>query len=166
MNCSDIPIDAVGNPNTDIGVVESQNGLGGSPFVFADLTHAGWLPGGILPPNVIAVTFTSSSSTVSGIRPTLTTTARPIPPSARSLYNDAFVWQINANIDVETVALHEAGHGLSQGHFGKGFVTSSTGQVHFAPRAVMNATYSGVQQTIDQSDVGGHCSIWASWPNN
>jgi hypothetical protein len=38
--------------------------------------------------------------------------------------------------------------------------------LHFAPRAVMNAAYSGIQTEIDGSDKGGHCSNWASWPNN
>ena len=76
------------------------------------------------------------------------------------------MWQIDANVNVETVALHEAGHGLSQGHFGKGFVTSSNGKLHFSPRAVMNAAYNGVQQDIDQTDNAGHCSIWGQWPNN
>jgi len=30
----------------------------------------------------------------------------------------------------------------------------------------MNATYSGVQTSIGKTDNGGHCSNWASWPNN
>lgn len=64
------------------------------------------------------------------------------------------------------MALHEAGHGLSQDPFGTAIVNSSNGKLHFAPRAVMNTAYSGVQQTIDQAENGGHCSIWAQWPNN
>ncbi|MEK7829947.1 MAG: hypothetical protein AAB401_02620, partial [Acidobacteriota bacterium] len=82
------------------------------------------------------------------------------------LYNNAFTWRINSNIDVETVALHEAGHGLSQAHFGTAFRTNSNGVLHFAPRAVMNAAYSGVQQHLAGTDNSGHCSIWAHWPNN
>jgi hypothetical protein len=82
------------------------------------------------------------------------------------LYNDAFTWNVNGNIDIETVALHESGHGLSQGHFGKAFRTESNGKIHFAPLAVMNAAYSGVQQGLAGTDNGGHCSIWGSWPNN
>jgi hypothetical protein len=30
----------------------------------------------------------------------------------------------------------------------------------------MNAAYSGVQRSLTGADKGGHCSIWASWPNN
>lgn len=166
VQCSTLPIIAVGNPGTDIGVVEFLNGLGGSPFFFADLTHAGWLPAGILPPNVIAATFTFIW--VDGLgNPTDIDNNKLADVAFREiLYNDAFNWQINANIDVETVALHEAGHGLSQGHFGKAFSTTANGKLHFSPRAVMNAAYSGVQQEIDQNDSAGHCSIWGSWPNN
>jgi hypothetical protein len=64
------------------------------------------------------------------------------------------------------VALHESGHGLSQGHFGKAFGTDANGKIHFSPLAVMNAAYSGVQQDLKGSDNAGHCSVWASWPNN
>lgn len=166
VNCSTLPIDAVGNPGTDIGVIEFLNGLGGSPFFFADLTHAGWLPPGILAPNVIAVTFTFVWIDGFGNPTDIDNNGLQDVAFREILYNDLFTWQIDANIDVETVALHEAGHGLSQGHFGKGFVTSSNGKLHFSPRAVMNATYSGVQQDIDQTDNAGHCSIWGQWPNN
>lgn len=166
VSCSTIPIDAVGNPGTDLGIVEFLNGLGGSPVWYADITHAGWLPGGILAPNTIAVTFTFVWIDAFGNLTDLDGNGKADVAFREILYNDAFNWQIDANIDVETVALHEAGHGLSQGHFGKAFATSSNGKLHFAPRAVMNAGYSGLQQTIDQTDNAGHCSIWGTWPNN
>jgi hypothetical protein len=165
VNCSTIPINRVAAPAGDIGVVEFLSGLGGSPVIAADIVHAGWLPGGLLPPNVIAVTFTFVF--VSGGVPTdIDNNGKADTAFAETLYNDAFVWRINGNIDVETVALHESGHALSQGHFGKAFLTNSNGKIHFAPRAVMNAAYTGVQQEITGTDNGGHCSIWGSWPNN
>ena len=37
---------------------------------------------------------------------------------------------------------------------------------HFAPRAVMNASYSGIQTNIRKTDNGTHCNIWGEWPNN
>ena len=77
-----------------------------------------------------------------------------------------FTWAIDGNVDVETVALHEAGHGLGQGHFGKLFRTLKNGKFHFAPRAVMNAEYTGVQQSPAGTDGAGHCGIFGSWPNN
>lgn len=164
--CSTLPVGAVGNPGTDIGVVEFLNGLGGSPFFFADLTHAGWLPGGILGPSVIGVTFTFVWIDGLGNPTDVDNDGKSDVAFREILYNDAFLWKINANIDVETVALHEAGHGLSQGHFGSAFVTTGNGKLHFSPRAVMNAAYSGVQHAIEETDNGGHCSIWGSWPNN
>lgn len=80
-------------------------------------------------------------------------------------YNADFSWGIDADIDVETVALHEAGHGLAQFHFGKAFGTFANLKLHFAPRAVMNATYSGIQQEIGATDNAGHCGLWGSWPS-
>lgn len=167
VDCSNIPIVKLPDiGGLDLGIVELQNGLGGSPFVFADITHAGWLPGGILPPNVIAVTFTFIFINPDNTPTDIDNNGKADTAFREILYNNAFVWNINANIDVETIALHEAGHGLSQGHFGTAFLTNSNGQLHFAPRAVMNAAYSGVQQGLAGTDSGGHCSIWGSWPNN
>jgi hypothetical protein len=139
--------------------------LGGSPIPAADITHTGWLPAGLLNNRVIAVTFTFIF--VSGGVPTDIDNNGGADVAFREiLYNNAFLWGINSNVDVETIALHESGHGLSQGHFGKAFGTLSNGKLHFAPRAVMNAAYSGIQQDIQATDNGGHCSIWGSWPNN
>lgn len=167
VNCSVIPITKTPDlPGTDLGVIEFLNGLGGSPFVFADVTHSGWLPGGILPPNVIAVTFTFIFIDDGGNPTDIDSNGKADTAFREILYNNAFTWAINGNIDVETVALHESGHGLSQGHDGALFQTNSNGKFHFAPRAVMNAGYTGVQQNLRGTDNGGHCSIWASWPNN
>ncbi len=83
-------------------------------------------------------------------------------------YNDAFPWGIDTDfpIDIESIALHEVGHDLSQAHFGDVFVDHAAAKLHFAPRAVMNAAYSGVQQELTGTDNGGHCSNWANWPQN
>jgi hypothetical protein len=40
------------------------------------------------------------------------------------------------------VALHENGHALGLGHYGKVFVTTNNAKLHIAPRAVMNALSS------------------------
>jgi hypothetical protein len=74
-------------------------------------------------------------------------------------------WRIDAFPDVESVALHEFGHGLSQAHFGQAFLTNANDKVHFAPLAVMNAGSDRVSQQLLGADVAGHCSIWGSWPN-
>ena len=82
-------------------------------------------------------------------------------------YDPSFSWADDgtSDIDVETVALHELGHGLSQAHFGKVFVDKK-GNVKFAPKAVMNAVYVGPQPLLLGTDGAGHCANWASWPNN
>jgi hypothetical protein len=85
-------------------------------------------------------------------------------------YNNGFNWQdrvaTGTGFDFETVALHETGHALSQAHFGKVSRTESNGKVHFSPRAVMNAGYSGTNRVIEKTDEAGHCSNWGNWPNN
>ena len=68
-------------------------------------------------------------------------------------------------MDIETVALHEAGHGLSQGHFGKAFRTNANQKVHFVPRVVMNASYTGIQTSFEKADNGGQSSNWGESPN-
>ena len=168
VNCSTIPITKLPDiPGLDIGIVEALLGQTGGPFFIADITHAGWLPANVLPPNVIGVTFTFMFVDPATGAPTDIDNNNMVDVAFREiLYNDRFVWSINGNIDVQTVALHESGHGLSQGHFGKAFGTDANGKIHFAPLAVMNAAYSGVQQDLKGTDNGGHCSIWGSWPNN
>lgn len=134
----------------------------------ADIVHAGWLPkeffdafSGGQGKNILGVTFTYITGWDED------NNGKPDVWFKEIYYNDHFSWSDDGdNIDVETVALHEAGHGLSQGHFGKAFINIKNGKVHFAPRAVMNASYSGQQTSIKQTDNAGHCSIWANWPNN
>ncbi|MCI0665761.1 MAG: hypothetical protein L0220_32290 [Acidobacteria bacterium] len=168
VKCSKIPITKVPDiAGLDIGVVEFLLGQVGGPFFLADITHAGWLPANILPNGVIAATFTFIFNDPVTLQPSdIDSNGKADVAFREILYNDFHTWGINANIDVETVALHESGHGLSQDHFGKAFITGSNVKIHFAPRAVMNAAYSGVQQEINGTDNGGHCSIWGKWPNN
>ena len=168
VNCATIPITKMPDiPGLDIGIIESLLGQPGGPFFLADITHAGWLPANVLPQNVIGVTFTFIFVDPATGAPSDIDNNNQLDVAFREiLYNDRFVWRINGNIDVQTVALHESGHGLSQGHFGKAFGTDANGKIHFAPLAVMNAAYSGIQQDLKGTDNGGHCSIWASWPNN
>lgn len=176
VNCSTIPLTKLSDFGWDWGYVQYFYwGVGGSPVWYADITQAGWLPGAFFDAVlglgasdvVIGVTFTFIW--VSGGIPTDIDNNKKFDTAFREIYyNNKFPWGINTNwpVDVETVVLHETGHGLSQGHFGKLFQTDANGKLHFAPRAVMNSGYTGVQQTIRATDNGGHCSIWGSWPNN
>jgi hypothetical protein len=142
----------------------------GTPYL-ADIVHAGWMPpaffdlfipdGGT---SVLAATFTmilldpASDNDINS--------DHQFDVGCREIYyNNSFSWGINADppiADVETVALHEAGHGLSQGHFGKIF--AKDGLLHFAPFAVMNAVVFAQNHYLQGTDNGGHCSIWGSWP--
>lgn len=128
----------------------------------ADIWHAAFVP---LGPGVLAVTILFGFPDGSGGFTDLDGDRNIDYAFALILYSSDFSWAIDGNIDVETVALHEAGHGLSQDHFGKGFITLANGRVHLAPRAVMNAAYTGVQQSLTGTDLAGHCGLWGSWPN-
>ena len=163
VNCSTLPLTFAPDFGVDIGVVAFLNGLGGSPFIVADVQHAGFrdinFAGGIL-----GVTFTFVF--VSGPNPTdIDGNGKFDTAFAEIYYDPSFPWKDDGtNIDVETVALHEFGHGLSQAHFGK--VTLKNGSIKASPRAVMNALYSGPLRSLLGTDNGGHCSNWANWPNH
>jgi hypothetical protein len=167
VQCSDIPLTQNPSYGSDVGVVAYvlSNGALGSPVVFADVQHAGWLDLDFAG-DVLGVTFTFQFIDGSG-NPTDIDRNGKIDVAFREIYYDpSWIWSIDGHVDVETIALHEMGHGLSQAHFGELFLTESNGKFHFATRALMNAGYTAVQQELLGSDVGGHCSIWASWPNN
>lgn len=170
-NCSGaLDIQKVEDPGFDPDILDGLLGVGGFGTPVADVTHAGWLPAGILGPNTLGVTFTFVFTGADGQPTDVDGNGKSDVAFREIYYNDAFDWGIDvplgAGIDVETVALHEAGHGLSQAHFGKVFVTEANGKAHFAPFAVMNALISRQAQQLEGTDRGGHCSIWGSWPSN
>lgn len=175
VTCSELGLTKVPSDNdVTTGFVAALVGMGGSTDYVADVTHSGWLPAAffnaIAPPNgstyILGVTFTIIFTDEDG-NPVDTDNNGAIDVAWREIYyNDAFTWKDGATYDVETIALHEAGHGLSQGHFGKAFADAGAGKLHFSPRAVMNAAYSGIQRQIGQTDNAGHCSNWAAWPEN
>jgi hypothetical protein len=155
------------NPGIRTGVV-----AGNAHPIFdwsADVVHAGWMPLGFFDwfsggrgANILGVTFTFVVA-IDGVFSDDDNDGQNDVWFREIYYNDEFSWADGDHIDIETVSLHETGHGLSQGHFGKAF--SNKGGVHFAPRAVMNASYSGVQTSVGKTDEAGHCSNWGNWPN-
>ena len=175
VSCAYIPLTNLADQDKDWGYVQNLLGMGGVAGWLADYTLAGWLPGEFFDlvdgpgasDYILGVTFTfiwvdSSTSTPTDIDKN----HKPDVAFRETYFNNKFPWGINTSvpIDVESVVLHEAGHGLSLGHFGKLFRTDANGKFHFAPLAVMNAGYTGVQQVLSRTDNGGYCSIWASWP--
>ena len=162
-DCSELGLVRNDDEGLDIGYVAFINGLGGSPFAVADVQLAGWrdinFAGGVL-----GVTFTFIF--VDGGEPTDIDNNGKQDVAFREIYFDpSWNWADDGstNIDVESVAVHEIGHGLSQAHFGKVSVNNH-GELTASPRAVMNAYYASPFRELTGSDNGGHCSIWSTWP--
>jgi hypothetical protein len=161
QTCATIPLTLEYDYGLDLGYVQYLFGMGGIPGWLADITHAGWLPrdffDAIAPPDggdyILGATFT------------FTWTAYPDRVAFKEIYyNDVYNWGINIRyFDIQTVVAHEVGHGLSLGHFGKIF-RSPNGELHFAPRALMNAIYYDILHELLGTDKASFCSIWANWP--
>lgn len=165
-DCSNLPIPEVPDPGDDPDLIDAIFGFGPPPgpgWPYSDIVHGGWTT--FFPPPILGVTFTFIF-TSGGVPTDINNDGKTDAALREIYYNTLFNWQIDANIDVETVALHEAGHGLSQGHFGSLFRTDANGKFHFAPLAVMNAGYTQVQQDLAPTDLAGHCSIYGQWPQN
>lgn len=166
QRCSTLPITKNPDFGIDIGVIAFLNDLGGSPFIVADVQHAGWrdinFGGGVL-----GATFTFAFIDASGFTD-IDNNGKGDTAFREIYYDPSSNWADDgvSSPDVETVALHEVGHGLSQAHFGNIFFNTRTGAVIAAPRAIMNPFIFGVDRNLLASDDGGHCSIWGQWPNN
>lgn len=179
-SCSEFGMTNLGVVPVEIGAVQGILGFGSGLAVNADIVHAGWLPAGFfdaLTPDgsqfILGVTFTFTFIDGMGNETDIDGDGRADAALREIYYNDAFPWGIDVTgtgaadpIDVETVVLHEAGHGLSQGHFGRIFGTLANLRLHFSPEAVMNAAVFGLKQDLLGTDVGGHCSIWGGWPSS
>jgi hypothetical protein len=151
----------------DLGLVQAILGFGGGAAV-PDIMHAGWLPADffdLLAPQgssfILGVTFT-----LTFLEGDLDGDGAPDLAAREIYYNDAFPWSTTGvgGADVESIALHEAGHALSQAHFGKVFVNQRSGKLLFSPRAVMNAVYVGPNRSLTATDNAGHCGLWGNWP--
>ena len=170
VRCSNLPLTRVGAPG-DVGFLEFllSGGASGSPIPVADIVQAGFFTvvDAELPPPIIGATFTFLFADDNGNPTDIDNNGRLDVAFREIYYTGNFPLGLGTpdTIDIETLVLHETGHGLSQGHFGKAFGTDANGKLHFAPRALMNAGYTGVQREVGKTDNGGHCSIWAVWPN-
>ena len=139
-------------------------GLVSDPFV-ADISTIGFLPGSIFD----SVLGSGSSASVLGVTFTFTWNDAPDVVALKEVwYNDDFTWSNDgaAGIDIETVALHENGHALGFGHFGKIFVTNNNGKLHVSPRAVMNASYLGPVRDPLGTDKASFNNVYGDWPKD
>lgn len=168
LTCSDLSVTRNADVADDLGFIAALNGLGGSFAVGADVQHAGFsdinFGGGVL-----GVAFTLTFIDAEG-NPTDIDENGKIDVAFREIYYDpSWFWGIDGSedfVDVESIALHEAGHGLSQAHFGKVSIKKN-GELKTSPRAIMNAIYTGgASRELLGTDNGGHCSNWGQWPNN
>ncbi len=194
VECSTIPIADLGDSGgVDLGVVEFLVdqffglGLGGNPFSFADVTHAGMLSPLFFDAFVCGLPGSGCGANILGVAFTFVFVGTDIDDNGKSdtafreiYYNENFPWANHPNdvtfdglVDLESVALHEMGHGLSQGHFGEGFfqdrnhdgiVPNAPNEIITAPSAIMNAAHTVAHRTVSGTDKGGHCSNWAAWP--
>jgi hypothetical protein len=172
VQCATIPLTYLGYTTFDVGYVQWLLGYGGIPGYFFDVTQAGWITGDFfdaLAPGgsnfILGVTFTFIwIDTLTGLPTDIDGNGKNDVAFREINYNNNFLWSNDGSaIDAETVVLHEMGHGLSLGHFGKIFRTGN-GKLHFAPRCVMNAAYAGIQRELHGADNGSFCSLWSNWP--
>jgi len=168
LTCSNLNMFQLPYSGGQTGFVAALLGFGGSFDYFGDIIHCGWLPR-----EFFDILDLNGGDYILGITFTIIFTNSDFDKNKKAdvawreiYYNDNFSWRIGDHYDVETIALHESGHGLSQGHFGQAFLDEGSGKLHFSPRSVMNAAYSGIQINIAKTDKAGHCSNWGNWPKN
>lgn len=176
VDCAVIPLTRLPDYGIDWGYVQYLTGFGGVPGWYADITQAGWMPQAFFDylfgagNSVLGVTYTFIwIDTATGQPTDIDNNGKNDVAFREVYYNNKYVWGIDYPthypVDVETIVLHENGHSLSLGHFGKLF-RASDGKLKFAPQAVMNAGYVYPQQELLGTDNAAFCSIWSSWPNN
>jgi hypothetical protein len=150
----------------------------GDPFA-ADILTLGFLPGAYFDlvlgagasQSVLGVTFTyifGSYDSEGNFTPSDINNDNRTDTALKEVwYNNAFTWTTSntTDVDIQTVALHENGHALELGHFGKVSVNTSAGKLQVSPRAVMNAFILGVLRTPLGTDDAGYCGNFSSWPS-
>jgi len=162
--------DSGADPDLIDGIVFNNPALIGTPF--ADVTHAGWLAGAFfnaIAPNgaarILGVTFTFIFVNADGTPTDIDRDRRADAAFREIYYNRSFGWTANGafagDVDIQSVATHEAGHAYGLGHFGKVFIDNN-GVIKFAPRAVMNAVYISAFRDLAGTDNGSFCQLWAN----
>jgi hypothetical protein len=160
-----------GNPSAILAIP----GLAPVSVFSADIVTMGYLPGAlfdaVLGPgasaSVLGVTFTFVFlESAGGPESDIDGDGRIDTALKEVWYNNAFDWTLSGlgnDIDVETVALHENGHALELGHYGKIFGTLANLRLHASPRAVMNAAILGTLRSPKGTDNAAFCGNFGEW---
>jgi len=137
----------------------------------ADITFAGFLPDSFfnkLTPNgasfILGVTLTFTFIDAAGNETDVDHDGYADAAFRELYFNRSFPWGTDlrpANIDIQSVAVHEAGHAYGLAHFGKIFIDKK-GELKYAPRAIMNAAYASPFRTITGTDNASFCHAWAN----
>jgi hypothetical protein len=154
-------------------------------FPPADINDVGFVPGAFFDQVFgtgasqytvgVTITFTFIKLGPGGV-PVLDPSGSPIPTDVDGdgrfdtafkevWFNDALAYATNGDptkIDIESAALHEHGHALELGHYGKIVGDPKTGKLQASPRAVMNAFLLGVQRTLLGTDNAALCGNFAN----
>jgi hypothetical protein len=176
VTCSKLPLVKRTLPgNVFPSAILSFSGLVNDPFA-ADISTIGFLPGFffdlVIGPgasnSVLGATFTLAFFESVGGPPSDIDRNHRLDTALKEIwYNDDFLWSTSggAGVDIETVALHEEGHALELGHFGRVAGNMKTGILKVSPRAVMNAFILGTLRQPLGNDNAAYCGNWANRPN-
>ncbi len=179
VSCSNLRVDKVSIPSGVFpSAILSLPGYTSDPFA-ADISTIGFLPGwlfdAVLGPgasgSVLGVTFTSVWVDIDGNPTDIDHDHRDDTAFKEVWYNDDFLWTDQGGtvfdpfVDIQTIALHENGHAVELGHFGKltAHYTKKGLRIQASPRAVMNATYLGTLHRPRGTDIAAMCSDYGSW---
>lgn len=177
VTCSNLDLLTLAPTEMNPSAILIVDGEPGDPFQ-ADISTFGFLPGDIFDlvfgpgasDMILGVTFTFIFIEGPGGPPTDINGDGLADTALKEVwYNDNFLWSTSeapGSVDIETVALHENGHALELGHFGRVAVGDANGKLHISPRAVMNAFIFGTLRDPLGTDNGAYCGNWDEWPNS
>jgi len=119
-----------------------------SNSLYANITVGGWLPNSYFDSisggggsGILAVTWSAKLQGGGSMKPHL---------EVDIYFNDHFNWSVDGTgIDIETVALHEAGHAIGLGH-------------EDSVPTVMGTYYAGIQRSLYDDDLAGLADLYGS----
>ena len=117
--------------------------------LYADITIGGWLDQSYFEYLQFGTDDGSSISNILAVTWTAQTVERRPKWLTEIFFNDGFNWNTTGfgGIDIETVALHELGHGIGLGH-------------ENTELAIMNPVYAGIATNLFQDDIDGVISLY------